>query len=83
MKIAWFDAPSGISGAMTLAALLDLGANRGFASQRLEDGLACLGVDGWRLESSETSVDGLRARRLKVVVAEGVTARRDWASIRS
>ena len=83
MKIGWFDAPSGISGDMFLAALLDLGGSGGFDSQRLEDGLACLGVDGWRLESSETSVDGLRARRLEVIVDEGVTVRRDWSSIRS
>ena len=46
MKIAYFDCFAGISGDMTLGALIGAGAD----PQRLRDGLATLGVGGYRIE---------------------------------
>jgi len=45
MRIAYFDCFSGISGDMTLGALLDLG----FPESSLREGLAALPVGGYRI----------------------------------
>ncbi len=59
MKIAYFDAPSGISGDMTVGALLDAG---GLSVESLATALECLEVGGYRLETERVSVTRASAR---------------------
>ena len=56
-KILYLECNSGISGDMTVGALLDLGADR----QVLENALESLGVDGYHLHFSRKVVCGLDA----------------------
>ncbi|MCC8025872.1 MAG: LarC family nickel insertion protein, partial [Clostridium sp.] len=56
-RILYLECNSGISGDMTVGALLDLGADR----QALEKGLASLGVDGYHLHFGRKTVCGLDA----------------------
>ena len=77
MRIAYFDLISGISGDMTVAALLDLGVSR----QRLRDELDKLkGVD-FRVRVGRKSVNGIRAGRFQVIAGKGQPGRR-WSGIR-
>ena len=57
MKTLYFDCASGISGDMTVAALLDLGGDQ----QVLEQGLASLGVSGYRLKFGRAEKNGIDA----------------------
>ena len=57
MKTLYFECTSGISGDMTAAALLDLGADE----QVLRRALESLGLDGWHLHLSRTSKCGIDA----------------------
>ncbi|MCZ6793036.1 MAG: nickel pincer cofactor biosynthesis protein LarC [Planctomycetota bacterium] len=72
MRFAFFQPFSGISGDMTLGALLDAGLPLG----ELETGLRSLAVEGFRLEVSQVQRGELRATRLRVVV-EGPPAPRE------
>lgn len=63
-KILYFDCASGISGDMTLAALLDLGVDEKIFIGELEK----LRLDGLRLEIAETQKNGIRAKRVRVLV---------------
>ncbi|MCL2817353.1 MAG: DUF111 family protein, partial [Clostridiales bacterium] len=63
MKIAYFDCPAGISGDMSLAALIDAGAE----IDKIKNLLSLLPISGWRLGAQEVQKQGLRA--LKVSVA--------------
>ena len=65
-KELYFECYSGISGDMTVAALLDLGADR----KALEDGLASLGVDGYRLSFSRANKNGIDAYDFCVELTE-------------
>lgn len=56
-KILYLECNSGISGDMTVGALLDLGADR----KVLEDALASLGVDGYHLHFGTTEKCGIKA----------------------
>ncbi len=56
-KILYLECYSGISGDMTVGALLDLGADR----ERLERALKSLGVDGYHLHFGRTSKCGIDA----------------------
>lgn len=56
-KILYLECQSGISGDMTVGALLDLGASR----ERLECALASLGVDGYHLHFGRTKKCGIDA----------------------
>ncbi len=77
MRIAYFDLISGISGDMTVAALLDLGVSR----QRLRGELDKLkGVD-FRVRVGRKSVNGIRAGRFQVIAGKGQPGRR-WSGIR-
>lgn len=67
MKTVVFDCSSGISGDMTVAALLSLGADETV----LREGLASLPVDGYRLEISETSKCGIAAKDFDVILEQG------------
>lgn len=62
MKIAYFDCPSGISGDMTLGALVDAGVP--LAS--LQSGLDSLGISGLKLTSAEVMRKGYRACKVTV-----------------
>ncbi len=64
MKTLYFDCSSGISGDMTVAALLDLGGDR----KALEEGLASLGVSGYRLEFGRAQKNGIDAFDFTVVL---------------
>jgi len=63
MKLAWIDAFSGVSGDMTLAALVDLG----FDAAELAALPAALGLTGVSITTSEVRRGPFRARRVEVV----------------
>ena len=62
MTIAYFDTFCGISGDMTLGALLDLG----LSLDALQDELRKLAVEGWRLEAERVVEHGIAATRARV-----------------
>ncbi|NLV40616.1 MAG: nickel pincer cofactor biosynthesis protein LarC [Candidatus Hydrogenedentes bacterium] len=66
MKTLYLDCLSGISGDMTVAALLDLGADFG----ALNAGLASLGVPDFEIFTEKTVKRGMAATRFEVRVAE-------------
>ncbi|MDR2773782.1 MAG: nickel pincer cofactor biosynthesis protein LarC [Tannerella sp.] len=66
MNILYFDCFAGISGDMTLSALLDLGIN----PERLTGELNKLHLAGWELRLSEVSKHGIYARHVDVIVEE-------------
>lgn len=63
MKIAYFDCPSGISGDMTLGALVDAGVSL----VALQSGLDSLGIAGLRLTAEEVNRKGYRACKVSVM----------------
>jgi len=62
MKIAYFDCFSGISGDMTLGALVDAGCNLA----EMEAHLRRLPVSGWKISSEKVVRRGFRATQVKV-----------------
>jgi len=62
MKIAYFDCFSGISGDMTLGALVDAGCNLA----EIETHLRRLPVPGWKISSGKVVRRGFRATQVKV-----------------
>jgi uncharacterized protein (TIGR00299 family) protein len=62
MKLAYFDCFSGISGDMTLGALMDAGC----AIEHLRSELEALGVPGWRLSAEKVWKNGMAATCVKV-----------------
>lgn len=66
MKIAYFDCFSGVSGDMTLGALLACGADE----QAFRDKLAKLDVSGYRLDIRRRKVEGLMATDVDVALLE-------------
>ena len=62
MKIAYFDCTSGISGDMTLGALVDAGV----PLDAIQDGVSSLGLKDCRLVASEVIKHGFRATQIKV-----------------
>ncbi len=60
--LAYFDCPSGIAGDMTLAALIDAGADLA----RVQDGIDSLGLAGVRLGVSEVRRKGFRGLKLDI-----------------
>ncbi len=77
MRTAYFDLVSGISGDMTVAALLDLGVPR----RRLQEELDKLWSVDFRIRVGRKTVNGIRAARFQVVVGKG-QPRRNWSGIR-
>lgn len=63
MKIAYLDCFSGLSGDMTLAALVDAGADR----KAIERELAKLQLDGYRLEWRSVMKTGVHALKVDVI----------------
>ena len=69
-KVAYFDTFSGISGDMTIGALLDLG----MPLDALERGLAPLGLEGVELSLDHRVRSGIRATKFRVHTPESETA---------
>ena len=76
--LAYFDCFSGISGDMTLGALVDLGVPVTW----LEDSLRSMPLSGFRLVSRTAVRGGMQVHRLEVRVSEGRVSR-TFADIRS
>lgn len=90
MRVAYFDASSGIAGDMTVAALLDAARRMAPSGHRpavdvemLGADLEPLGLAGYHLETEEVEVDGIPALYFKVVIDAEPVHDPDWASIRS
>lgn len=66
MKIAYFDCFAGISGDMTLGALIGAGAD----PARLREGLAGLGIGGYRIEIGSSIKGPIEATDVHVVIDE-------------
>ena len=66
MRIAYFDCFAGISGDMTLGALLDVG----LPLADLQRALAGLNVPGWRLDATRVTRRGIAGAQVKVLVDE-------------
>lgn len=66
MNILYFDCFAGISGDMTLAALIDLGAD----VEQLSGELNKLRLDGWKLHLSDVSKHGIGAKQVHVALEE-------------
>ena len=64
MKIAYFDCFAGISGDMTLGALIGAGAD----PERLREGLAGLGVGGYRIEVGKRMTGPIEATDVRVIL---------------
>lgn len=67
VRIAYFDAVSGISGDMTIGALLDAGSPR-IDLAKLETALGTLGLDGYRLSYERVRVGALAAASFDVIL---------------
>lgn len=63
-KTAYFECYSGISGDMTVAALLDLGAD----AQKLQTALASLHLDGYTLHMGRANKNGVEAADFDVIL---------------
>lgn len=72
MKIAYFDCFSGISGDMTVGALL----NAGLKIETLEKELTKLGLSGYQLEVNKVTKKGISATQFKVKIKEEGVERR-------
>jgi uncharacterized protein (TIGR00299 family) protein len=62
--VLYFDCFAGISGDMTLAALLDLGIDK----EQLTSELKKLGLEGWTMELSDVSKHAIGARHVEVIL---------------
>jgi hypothetical protein len=77
MKVAYFDCFSGVSGDMTLGALVDAGLDMTV----LRDELAKLPVHAYRLESQVVKRSGLRGTKVNVLVDEDKQPARKYTDI--
>ena len=66
MRVAYFDCFAGISGDMTLGALLDAG----LLVADLQRALNGLKVPGWRLDVARVTKQGIAGTQVKVLVDE-------------
>ncbi len=77
----WIDPTFGASGDMLLGALGALLSRRDPDAPDPLDGLAALGLDGWRLERETVQRCGLSAARCRVVLDDTPHHHRAWSSI--
>ncbi len=73
-----FDCFSGISGDMTLGALVDVG----LSPRVLRQGLKALPVSGYRLKVSKVRRGAIHATKVDVVISKVAGKRRSWTQIR-
>lgn len=73
-----FDCFSGISGDMTLGALVDIG----LSPKALRQGLKALPVSGYRLKVSKVHRGAIHATKVDVVISKVAEKRRSWTQIR-
>jgi uncharacterized protein (TIGR00299 family) protein len=78
MKILYFDCFSGVSGDMTLAALLDLG----LPLEKLQEELKKLALENYSLEVHPGSRSGIAALGLEIKVGPGEEHHRHFSQIR-
>ena len=76
--LAYFDCFSGISGDMTLGALVDLGV----PAMMLKEEIAQMPLAGFDIEEKTVSRNGISAKKIDVIVDEG-QPRRDYIQIKS
>jgi pyridinium-3,5-bisthiocarboxylic acid mononucleotide nickel chelatase len=80
--VAYFDTPSGISGDMSLGALIDAGLSLDVLAQGLREALPEL--IGYRLATEPAMQHGIGGTRLWVVLdADDLQPQRDWRTIRA
>ena len=79
MKTLYFDCFSGISGDMTLAALVDLGVDKDLLIHELQK----MNLPGWKIEFSDVAKYGIRAKRIEVVSEEHTHVHRHMTDIAS
>lgn len=77
MRTVYFDAFSGISGDMVVAALLDAGASL----PRLRSELKKLGMDGFSISVEKIKINGIHSTRFRVKVT-GRQKNRDYSAIK-
>ncbi len=73
-----FDCFSGISGDMTLGALVDVG----LSPRALRQGLKALPLSGYRLKISKVHRGAIHATKVDVVISKVAEKRRSWTQIR-
>jgi uncharacterized protein (TIGR00299 family) protein len=78
MKIAYFDCFAGISGDMTLGALLELGV----PLEWLKEQLHAMPLDGFEMEKKSIQVHGIQAAQMKIDIAD-VPVARHYADIKT
>ena len=83
MRIAYFDAPSGIAGDMAVAALLDAASDKDVSIEALREALAALPVGGYEIATERADVMGIPALRFRVSVAKAGHPHRNWSAIES
>jgi uncharacterized protein (TIGR00299 family) protein len=83
MRIAHFEAGSGIAGDMTVAALLDVGASRGLSVEGLRAALAALPLAHYSVSAERVEVSGMPALHFDVSVEQHAHHHhRHWSDIR-
>jgi len=84
MRIAHFEAGSGIAGDMAVAALLDAGAGRGLSVVALREALAALPRGHYDIDAARVAIGGVGALHFRVAVDPAAHAhRRHWSDIRA
>src|SRR5262245_56574185 len=83
MRIAHFEAGSGIAGDMTVAALLDAGASRGLSIEALREALSTLPLAHYSIAAERVDVAGTPALHFHVAIDQASHHHhRHWSDIR-
>ena len=84
MKIAHFEAASGIAGDMTVAALLSAGQGGGVSVAALREALSTVPLGHYRVDATEVEVGGIRALHFDVEIEHTAHSHhRHWSNIRA
>ena len=76
--IAYLDCSSGISGDMTLGALVDAG----LSCEKLKEELSRLKIQGYEIRSKKVMKAGISATKVDVIVTDTVTKRK-WEDVKN